>query len=119
MTRFAASGATGAPFTDPPFTDTPFSDPPFTDTPFSDPPFSDIELTEMALAADVDAPLDPDAVPFQDESADFGLPGWYMPPAQAAPRSRRQRLVRITIAASLLGVNAMGLCVTYGQLVIA
>jgi hypothetical protein len=81
--------------------------------------WTDEELTALALAADPDAPLEPDAVAFVDPSADFGLPDWYMPAARSQPRSRRQRIVRITIAASLLGINAAGLCVTYGQLVIA
>jgi hypothetical protein len=83
------------------------------------PEFTDEELASLALAADPDLPLDPDAVEFVDPTADYGLPSWYMPAAQRHPRSRRQHLVRVTIAASLLGINAMGLCVTYGQLVIA
>jgi len=81
--------------------------------------FTDEELTALALAADPDAPLDPEAVEFMEPGADYGLPGWYMPPAQRQVRNRRHRIARITIAASLLGINAMGLCVTYGQIVLA
>ena len=80
---------------------------------------TDDELTALALAADPDAPLDADAVEFVDPTTDYGLPGWYMPPAQRHIGTRRHRIVRITIAASLLGINAMGLCVTYGQIVLA
>jgi hypothetical protein len=80
---------------------------------------SDEELAALALAADPHEDLTADAVAFVDPGADFGLPDWYMPAAQTPPRSGRKRGLRLVIAVSLLAINAAGLCVTYGQLVIA
>jgi hypothetical protein len=82
---------------------------------------TDEELTELALAAEPDAPLGPDAVPLvmrQSDSPEF-LPAWYMPPVMARGAARwRRSLVFLLIAAFLL-VDAFGLCITYGQLVAA
>jgi hypothetical protein len=87
-------------------------------------PLTDAELTELALAADPDAPIDDDAVSFW-ELAGPGtagpLPDWYMPaPMAARPLSGwRRRLVRYNvflIIASFVAINAYGLCNTYGQL---
>jgi hypothetical protein len=75
---------------------------------------SDEELTALALAADPDAPIDADAVPFggDDRGAEL-LPAWYMAPLRGrAGRSRR--LVLAVCIAALLAVNGAGLCVTYG-----
>jgi hypothetical protein len=86
-----------------------------------DEPFTDDELTELALAADLDPPLDDDAVPFRSDDGRFGdlLPDWYMP----APASRRGRRAHVVVTSvivlSLMAVNAVGLCVTYGHLEIA
>ena len=76
---------------------------------------TDAELTAEALAADPDAPLDEDAVPF-DTSAATGmqlLPDWYMP-APSLRRSRGRVFVLATIAASLACGNVIGFCVTFG-----
>ncbi len=79
---------------------------------------TDEELTELALAADPDAPLDPDAVPFDTHMADYPelLPSWYMPMPGGFSRSRRKAAVVVLIIVSLLVVNAVGLCITYGHL---
>ncbi len=70
------------------------------------------ELTELALAADPDLPFDLDAEPMAFGQADGLLPSWYMPaPARSTPW--RSRTMGILILA-IIGVNAMGLCVTYG-----
>jgi hypothetical protein len=80
---------------------------------------TDDELAELAMAADPDAPLDPDAIPLRlgDPGAAL-LPEWYMPStlrADAFGRTRRGRsLVVGGIVAALLLVNGVGLCVTYG-----
>lgn len=76
---------------------------------------SDEELAELALAADPDAPVPDDAVPFGDQDpASFPLlPGWYMP-APGIQRSRRRAAVMLTLAVSLLLTNVAGFCVTYG-----
>ena len=87
----------------------------------TDEPLTDDELAAFALAADPDLPVDDDAVPFRPDDRRFGdlLPDWYMP----APASRRGRpahvVVTSVIVLSLLAVNAVGLCVTYGHLAIA
>lgn len=82
--------------------------------------FSDEELTALALAADADEPLSPDAVPLDVYTSQDGfLPSWYMPPVMAR-RARRWRVptVWVLIAAFLL-IDAFGLCICYGQLVAA
>ena len=81
----------------------------------------DDELAELALAADPDEPLSPDAVPLALYPAYLAgpLPLWYMPPVTAgATRAWRMPVVLLLVAAFLL-IDAFGLCITYGQLVAA
>jgi len=81
-------------------------------------PLSDDELTELALAADPDQPIDDDAIPLAQYQGEFGdlLPSWYMPaPAASGPR-RRNAAVASVVTFSLLFINALGLCITYGRL---
>jgi hypothetical protein len=83
------------------------------------PGFTDAELTELALAADPNAPLDIDAVPLAEylEEAPGLLPPWYMP-APMARHSPSWRLpVVLVIVAAFLIIEAFGLCSTFGQLV--
>jgi hypothetical protein len=74
---------------------------------------SDDELAAEAMAADPDAVVPDDAVPFGEPESPGLLPDWYMP----APGFRRTR-PRVAVIAglilALLVVNATGLCVTYG-----
>jgi hypothetical protein len=79
---------------------------------------TDAELTALALAADPDQPLDPDAAPLS-LIADPGwsaLPSWYMPPVMMRGASRWRTGVVVTLVAAFLLINALGLCITYGQL---
>ncbi len=81
---------------------------------------SDEELTALALAADPDAPLGPDAMPlglYLARSPEL-LPEWYMPQAMIRGSRWRTTLVVVLIAAFLL-IDAAGLCSTYGHIVIA
>lgn len=83
--------------------------------------FTDEELTSLALAADSDAPIDADAVPW---NWGFGferslLPDWYMPRAIATGRGRGTKVVVGTLVASLLIIGAFGLCITSGFLSLA
>lgn len=83
--------------------------------PVDDLGISDEELTALALAADHDTPIDPDARPFiADETSPALLPGWYMPPAVARATGRARRVVIASIVGALVVVNAAGLCVTFG-----
>jgi hypothetical protein len=83
-------------------------------------PLSDDELAALALAADPEAPIPADAVPWSpygDEPlGGTGLADWYMPPTGlgvgAAPGWRRRTAVLVIIAIGL--INAAGLCITYG-----
>lgn len=87
----------------------------------------DDELDRLALAADPDEPIPPDAIPWAElmaaETPDGSplLPSWYMPApvASATGRSRRRTAVVGLVVVTLLVVNAVGLCVTNGQLEIA
>ncbi len=86
----------------------------------ADLPFTDEQLTMFALAADIDQAIPDDAVPFDLHAQAYGdlLPDWYMP-APAARGGGGSRLISVVIVLSLLAVNALGLCVTYGSLEIA
>jgi hypothetical protein len=86
--------------------------------PTTDHDFSDDELTAMALAADPDEALDADAQPWT-EPADGLLPNWYMPAPVAHRRGGWRRAVAILVIVAFLVINACGLCITYGHLVIA
>lgn len=76
---------------------------------------TDEELTALALAADPDAAIPDDAVPFgsTDGLAVDLLPSWYMP-APSLRRSRKRTVVFAGVVFALLVLNVMGLCVTYG-----
>lgn len=78
---------------------------------------SDEELTALALAADPDQPLAPDAVPLAEYLADsFGpLPEWYMAPVMARHSGRRRQAVILSVIGAFLLIEAFGLCSTYGQ----
>jgi hypothetical protein len=83
---------------------------------------SDEELTELALAADPDAPVDDDAVqfvPLPPGGTDGLLPEWYMPsPADGLPLLRGwRRWVTVLIIISFVAIEAYGLCSTYGPVV--
>jgi len=85
-------------------------------------PLSDAELTALAMAADPDAPLSADAVPFHVHMAQFAgaaLPQWYMAPATARASARWRLPVVMTIVSAFLLIEAFGLCNTFGQLVFA
>jgi hypothetical protein len=91
-------------------------------------PFTDEELTALALAADPDAGLADDAVPLWDvigcpHGGGVGLlPAWYMPSAivgSGVERRRWHRALAVLIILSFLVIDAVGLCITYGQLVVA
>lgn len=75
---------------------------------------SDDELAAEAMAADPDAPIPDDAVPF-GVPLDHGLlPEWYMPASGPIRRTRPRIVAVVGIVAALLVVNGAGLCVTYG-----
>jgi len=81
--------------------------------------FTDGELAVLALAADPDQQPDPGAVPLAVLMGDryTPLPEWYMPAAVVRGRSRWHTAIALAIVVSLLLIEAVGLCVSYGQLV--
>ena len=86
------------------------------DTDISDLDISDEELAELALAADPDAPVDEDAVPFNSRNAEDValLPSWYMPVDAPRVRSDWRGYVALGIAVGLVLCNAFAICVTNG-----
>jgi hypothetical protein len=91
----------------------------FTETELFEAGFTEAELTELALAADPDAPIDADAVPLADYLGQVGglLPSWYMPtPMTRTGKSWRIQVV-VAIVAAFVIIEALGLCSTFGQLV--
>ena len=82
--------------------------------PAGDGGISDEELAALALAADPDRPLDPDAVPIPLVSGMAGqLPEWYMPPTSSV-RGTARRVLLGGLVIALVVINGAGLCVTYG-----
>ena len=77
---------------------------------------SDEELTALALAADPNAPLDPDAKPWDGAVLhQHGLlPDWYMPTPAGARLARLPRTLVISLIVGFLMINAAGLCITSG-----
>jgi hypothetical protein len=76
------------------------------------------ELVALALAADPDAPIPLDAVPY-DQVVGRGpvlLPEWYLGPATAVHASRWRRPVVLCVVGAFLLIDALGLCNTYGVL---
>ncbi len=84
-------------------------------------PISDEELTALALAADPEAPLSPDAVPLAlYPDLDTGsLPLAYMPPAMSRAAGGWRVPVAVVIVVAFLAIDALGLCITYRTLVAA
>jgi hypothetical protein len=85
----------------------------------------DDELAALAMAADPDQPLDPDAAPFlawnpdgpTDGSGD--LPSWYMAPAVTTTPRRWHRPIAALLVAAFVVIPAFGFCITYGSLMLA
>jgi hypothetical protein len=73
------------------------------------------ELTGLALAADPDQPVAPDAVPISVGGVATGLlPEWYMPAPMSAGGGSTRRWLLAGIVLILVVINGAGLCVTYG-----
>ncbi len=78
---------------------------------------SEKTLTELALAADPDAPLAADAVPIEIHLLQFGpLPLWYMPPVARSGSGRWRRPIVLAVVGAFVLIDALGLCNTYGVL---
>ena len=88
------------------------------DTPERTDTLTDAELTALALAADPDQAVDPDAIPIDVYLArvDQPLPAWYMAPVMARTTGRLGRGVSLAVVGAFLLIEAFGLCSTYGQL---
>jgi hypothetical protein len=87
----------------------------------ADEELTDEELTALALAADPDAPLPDDAVPFGGPTGKgIGLlPSWYMSPVVRSGRKRRYRIAVGAVVVAFVTIDLFGLCATYGPLVLA
>jgi hypothetical protein len=75
---------------------------------------SDEELTSLALAADPNAPVELDAVPWNFGFGSNPLPEWYMPRPMARGRGRGTRIVVASLVVGFLIIGAFGLCITSG-----
>jgi hypothetical protein len=77
---------------------------------------TDEELAAEALAADLDAPIADDALPFGalvDDNQPL-LPEWYMPAASGHVGRGWRARVCVAMAAGLVFINGCGICVTNG-----
>jgi len=83
--------------------------------------WTDEELTALALGADPNAPLDPDA--HEWEGAILHRPGllpdWYMPTPLASRGGRWTRNVVLLVVFGFLVIDGFGLCITSGFLSLA
>ncbi len=80
---------------------------------------TDEELTELALAADLNAPLPEDAVPIGVHLSQFAaapLPSWYMPAVVRSSGARWRLPVVLAVVSAFFLIDALGLCNTYGVL---
>ena len=85
----------------------------------TDEPISDEELTALALAASPDAEVPDDAEPWRPSGGLQPLiADWYMPAPIAARKDWRARIVAGAIVGSIVAINAAGLCVTYGRVIL-
>jgi hypothetical protein len=87
---------------------------------WTDDELTDAELEALALAADAEQPLADDAIPvslFGDRVSGM-LPQWYMAPVMARRVTGWRTPVVIGIVAVLLGLEALGLCSIFGQVVV-
>jgi len=86
----------------------------------ADEPFTDKELTALALAADLSAPLDLDAVPIDEYLGQLPstLPSWYMPAAMARPGKAWRVPVVLTLVTAFVVLEALGLCSVFGHVVV-
>jgi len=85
-----------------------------------DEPISDEELEALALAADPNETAGIDAVPFFATPA-YGahlLSSWYMPAVAMRRSSGWHKPVVIAIVATLVVLEALGLCSVFGQVVV-
>ena len=79
----------------------------------------DDQLAALALAADPDQPVDPDAPPFVVEDVSGLLPSWYMPAPTMRAQEPWQVAVVLFVVGTLVLISGLGLCITYGYLVAA
>jgi len=86
--------------------------------PLAEERWSDEELTALALAGDLDAPLAPDAVAWEGAALHRAglLPQWYMPTPVASRRGRWPRTVVLILIIGFLVIDGFGLCITSGFL---
>jgi hypothetical protein len=82
-------------------------------------PVDDEELTALALAADPDQAIDPNARPFVVGDDSGPLPSWYMPAPTMRAQEPWQVAVVLVVVGTLLLISGLGLCITYGYLVAA
>lgn len=81
-------------------------------------PISDEELERQALEASPDAVVPDDAVAWSPTGRDPLIADWYMPAPAATRRDLRTRVVTGVVVASIVAINAAGLCVTYGRVIL-
>lgn len=76
------------------------------------------ELERQALAAPTGDELPDDAVAWSPTGRDPLIADWYMPAPTAVRRDLKTRVITATIVASIVAINAAGLCVTYGRVIL-
>lgn len=79
---------------------------------------ADEDLERLALAAHPSDHVPDDAVPWSPTGRDPLIADWYMPAPTATRRDLRTRVVTAVVVGSIVAINAAGLCVTYGRVIL-
>jgi hypothetical protein len=79
---------------------------------------TDEELERLALAASPVDELPDDAEPWSPTGRDPLIADWYMPAPTATRRDLKTRVVTAVVVGSIVAINAAGLCVTYGRVIL-
>ena len=89
-----------------------------TETRTTDEAITDEDLERLALEAGPSEAVPDDAVPWSPTGRDPLIADWYMPAPTATRRDLKTRVITGIVVGSIVAINAAGLCVTYGRVIL-